>query len=319
MYRLGPALSVSLSHTHAILYFFCSGPPSNFSPCTSGMLLATSIMTPKQGQPIRAVACYCHGYTDHASFSARMHYQKLVEQGIVVVSIEYEGHGRSDGAFGLINDWDKMTNDVAQYFAQVVKSDRFCQYPAFLVGESMGGAVAYCVYEQLPTLFRGVVLVCPMCKISDDMLPPQFVIDILRWLIGPTGTTSLLGFLPIAPSNNDLADVIHRVPEKGILNHQPPLNFGRHPRLATARELINVTQRISNSIPSFTAPFLVLHGLADRVTDPKLSQVLYDESSSTDKTIRLYEDMWHGLTCGEPDECADQVFADMTNWILARS
>lgn len=283
-----------------------------------GMLLATSIMTPKKGK-IRAIACYCHGYTDHASFSARMHYQRLCESGIAVITIEYEGHGRSDGAFGLINDWDVMINDVCSYFQEMTTSPRFRRFPAFLIGESMGGAVSYCVYERLPTLFKGVVLVCPMCKISDDMLPPQIVIDVLRWLLGPSGTTSFLGFLPIAPSNNDLSDLIHRVPEKGILNHRAPLNFSRNPRLATARELINVTQRISLGIPSFKAPFLVLHGKEDRVTDPRLSQVLYEESCSTDKSIRLYDEMWHGLTCGEPDECIDLVFNDMKAWILERS
>jgi acylglycerol lipase len=50
-----------------------------------------------------------------------------------------------------------------------------------------------------------------------------------------------------------------------------------------------VTKKISGSLSEFDAPFLVQHGKADRVTDPKLSQMLYDEAKSEDKSIRLYD------------------------------
>lgn len=181
------------------------------------------------------------------------------------------------------------------------------------------GAVAYSLYNRLPNLFRGVVFICPMCKISDDMLPPTWVIELLQWLIGPSGTTSFLGYLPIAPSKNELRDVTHRIPEKGQLVARCPTSFCRNPRLATARELIHVTRRISDSLHEFTAPFLVVHGLADRVTDPKLSQTLYDEAPSKDKSIRLYPGMWHALTSSEPDENIDRVFNDCIEWILQRA
>jgi acylglycerol lipase len=268
--------------------------------------------------PITGVVCYCHGYTDHVSFSKRIEFQRLCDAGLAFVAIEYEGHGRSDGALGLIPDWEDLIHDVATYFKKVT-SERFPQLPVFLMGESMGGAVAYCVYNRIPSLFKGVVLVAPMCKISDDMLPHPWVVQILKWLIGPSGCpTTLLGYLPLAPCKNDLACLTHRIPEKALQNAQCPLNYGRNPRLTTARELIEVTQRIGSSLPDFTAPFLILHGTEDRVTDPKLSQALYSESMSTDKSIRLYKGMWHSLTCGESDANIDLVFRDVIHWIHAR-
>jgi acylglycerol lipase len=63
----------------------------------------------------------------------------------------------------------------------------------------------------------------------------------------------------------------------------------------------------------------VQHGKEDKVTDPKLSQALYDESKSKDKTIHLYEGMWHSLTGGEPLENVLLVFNDAIEWILARA
>lgn len=280
------------------------------------MVLGTVIMIPKR-VPIKAVALFCHGYLDNVSFMKRNAFMRLVEQGIAFCSVEYEGHGKSDGPLGLIRDWERLIDDVQTYFQETC-AKRFHNIPAFLVGESMGGAVAYSVYNRVPDLFTGVVFVCPMCKINDHMLPPQWVINLLMWAIGPTGTSSWLGYLPIAPSS-DLKDVTTKVPEKREMLSRCPTVFDRNPRLATARELINVTQRISSSLSEFDAPFLVLHGLADLVTDPALSESLYKESRSKDKCIKLYEGMWHSLLIGEPDPSIHQVFNDMGKWITKRA
>ena len=283
-----------------------------------GMTLCTTTMTPKH-TPIRAVVCFCHGYTDAVSFMKQVEYQRLVKEGIVFCGLEVEGHGRSDGPIALINDWELMIDDTSSYFGDVVAS-KFPGKPIFLMGESMGGAVAYSTYNRIPDVFRGVVFVCPMCKISPDMLPPRWVVDFLCWIIGSSSQPpSVLGYLPIAPARKTLGEVAHKVRSKADLCSRSPLNFNRNPRLATSRELIRVTESISNSLADFDASFLVLHGLADVVTDPRLSQALYEESKSTDKDIRLYEGMYHGLTTSEPDENIDRVFNDAIQWILARS
>jgi esterase/lipase len=79
-----------------------------------------------------------------------------------------------------------------------------------------------------------------------------------------------------------------------------------------------VTREISKNLHTFDAPFLVVHGKDDIVTDPRLSQALHDVSRSADKTIHLYEGMWHAVTSGELDEDIDRVFDDCCNWILQR-
>lgn len=151
-------------------------------------------------------------------------HQRLAERGIAFCAIEYEGHGLSDGALGLFNDWNTLIGDVSSYFAQVAV--RFPKKPMFLMGESMGGAISFSVYKAMSASgfpWKGVVFLCPMCKISDNMLPPQPVIDVLRWLIGPSGTTaSWLGYLPIAPARDSLENVTHKVLEKRTLCARSP-------------------------------------------------------------------------------------------------
>lgn len=281
-----------------------------------GMCLLTYTMVPAD-QEVKAVVCLCHGYTDHSSYFKRVEYQRFVRKGIAIVAIEYEGHGRSDGPLGLVSDWNLLIDDTSSFF-QDVCGRKFPGKKVFLMGESMGGAVCFSTYERLPDFFSGVVFVAPMCKIADDMLPPQWVIRLLMAVIGEEGTDSFLGSLPIAPARGDLRELSYHLAEKRDIVQKSPTCFCRHPRLATARELLKVTTNISHQLESFDAPFLVQHGREDRVTDPMLSQALYDESCSHDKTIKLYNDMWHTITGGETDEDTDIVFSDAISWVMAR-
>jgi acylglycerol lipase len=102
----------------------------------------------------------------------------------------------------------------------------------------MGGAAAFSTYQRCPSLFSGVVFVSPMCKISDEMLPPRWIIDLLYKVLGPKGTYSALGCLPIAPQKGDLRQYSFRLSSKRDFVTRSPTCFVRNPRLATARELL---------------------------------------------------------------------------------
>lgn len=283
-----------------------------------GMCLMTSTSIPKDGN-IKGVAFFCHGYCDNASFVKRVEYQRYVKNGIALVTIEYEGHGRSDGLNGLICNWENVIDDTTSFFKHVMDT-KFPGLKYFLVGESMGGAVAYYTYNRNPSLWSGVIFVAPMCKVSDELLPPKFIVDMLQTFCGDAGSdvdSYPFAKLPIAPTK-DVQEFSFKLKEKAELAYTVPFGFGRKPRLATARELLEATRVISKTCKDFDAPFLIQHGLDDKVTCPKLSQLLYDEAKSTDKEIKLYEGMWHTLTSGETKENIDIVFNDAISWLLAR-
>lgn len=99
----------------------------------SGMALYTAIMIPKN-QEVRAILAFCHGYSDHISFVKRAEYQRFVQQGIAVIGIDYEGHGRSDGPAGLIYDFQLVVDDVTSYFDHITHT-MFPGKKVFLMGE----------------------------------------------------------------------------------------------------------------------------------------------------------------------------------------
>lgn len=55
------------------------------------------------------------------------------------------------------------------------------------------------------------------------------------------------------------------------------------------------------------------------MTDKAVSKQLYEVASSSDKTIKLYPGMWHGLLYGEPQENIEIVFADIVDWLNDRA
>lgn len=67
-----------------------------------------------------------------------------------------------------------------------------------------------------------------------------------------------------------------------------------------------------------SSPLLILHGAADKVTDPLVSQFLYEKASTKDKTLKLYDDGYHCILEGEPDERIFTVLNDIVSWLDSR-
>jgi len=286
---------------------------SQYFENSRGMLLYSFTMKPTDPAKIKGCVVYCHGYSDMASYLKKASLYRLVKAGFVVSAVEYEGHGRSDGNLVEINSWDTLINDVIDYSRAVIETlPSNCK--VFLAGESMGGAVCFDCYSRGAGLFSGIIMVAPMLCIADEMKPPEFVINFIRNLLEYVPS---LGQFPLAPSG-DLRELSHAVREKLLISEDTPSNFARKPRLCTAREMILVTERIEKEMYDFDGPFLVLHGGADKVTKPSMSQRVYKEAKSVDKTIKIYPGMWHTLLSGEPDENIEKVFGDIVDWLNER-
>lgn len=97
------------------------------------------------------------------------------------------------------------------------------------------------------------------------------------------------------------------------------ISYSDQMRLRTAVELIKATQDIESKLDKVSAPLLILHGAADKVTDPNVSQYLYDKASTNDKTLKLYDEGYHSILEGEPDDRIAAVIADIISWLDSRS
>ena len=97
------------------------------------MLLHTNTLIPTN-QPVKAVICYCHGFLDDVMFTKRQPLLHFVQKGMAVLTISYEGHGRSDGTLGLVKDFDVLVGDLKSYFQETC-TNKFPGKKYFLMGE----------------------------------------------------------------------------------------------------------------------------------------------------------------------------------------
>ncbi|XP_058087219.1 caffeoylshikimate esterase isoform X2 [Magnolia sinica] len=255
--------------------------------------------------PVKATVCFCHGYGDTCTFFFEGIARKLASSGYGVFAMDYPGFGLSDGLHGYIPNFDSLVDDVIEHFSKVKE---YRSLPSFLFGESMGGAVALKVHLRQTHAWDGAILVAPMCKIAEDMVPPwalkQFLICIAKVL--PKGK--------LVPQK-DLAEMAFKDPKKRKLTPYNVIAYKGKPRLRTAVELLRTTEEIESRLEEISLPLLILHGEADTVTDPSVSKALYEKASSSDKKFLLYKDSYHALLEGESDEMIFKVLNDIISWL----
>lgn len=237
---------------------------------------------------------------------------RLAKAGFAVHGMDYEGHGKSDGLQGYISSFQTLVDDCHDYFTSICETAENRNKKRFLLGESMGGAVAIMLHRKDPSFWNGAVLVAPMCKISDEMKPHPMVISFLEKL------SKVIPKWKIIPIK-DILEIGIKDPQHRQKVRDNPLCYKGKPRLLTGKELITVSIDIEKNLDKVSMPFLVVHGGDDVVTDPSISQLLYDKASSSDKTFKLYPNMWHALTSGEPIENINTVFNDIISWLDERS
>ncbi|TKW27764.1 hypothetical protein SEVIR_3G278300v4 [Setaria viridis] len=277
----------------------------------SGVPLFTCRWLPASSSP-KALVFLCHGYGAECSEFMRECGIKMATAGYGVFGIDYEGHGKSMGARCYIQKFDNLVTDCDQFFKSICDMEDYRNKSRFLYGESMGGAVVLLLHRKDPAFWDGAVLVAPMCKISEKVKPHPLVVSFL------TKVEEIIPKWKIVPTK-DIINSTFKDPIKREKVRKNKLIYQDRPRLKSALELLRTSMDVEDNLSEVRVPFLVLHGEADTVTDPEVSRTLYERSASTDKTIKLYPGMWHGLTAGEPDENVELVFSDILAWLDQRS
>ncbi|KAG6396632.1 hypothetical protein SASPL_142787 [Salvia splendens] len=267
---------------------------------------------PKPGVRIKGALCFCHGYGDTCTFFFEGIAKHIAASGYGVYAIDHPGFGLSEGLHGYIPSFDAVVDNVIEQFNIMKGRPEIRGLPRFIFGQSMGGAIAIKALLKAPKEWDGIVLVAPMCKISDEMKPPVPLQQVLIFL------SKLMPQAKLVPQK-DIADLAFRELSKKILAPYNVISYSDQTRLKTAVELLNATKYIESQVDKVSTPMLILHGAADRVTDPRISQFLYNNASTNDKTLKLYEGGFHSILEGEPDDIILAVLNDIVTWLDSRT
>ncbi|XP_054808829.1 caffeoylshikimate esterase-like [Prosopis cineraria] len=277
-----------------------------------GMEIFCKRWMPEPGVPIKAALYFCHGYGSTCTYFFEGIAKRIAAAGYDVYAMDYPGFGLSEGLHGYIPNFDDLVDAVIEQFTSIKSKPELRRLPKFIMGQSMGGAVSLKVHLKEPNDWDGLILVAPMCKIGEGLIPSPAVLKVLNLLSKVVPEAKLF-------PKKDLAELSFRDPSKRKLAVYNVISYDDRTRLKTGMELLRAARDIESQVQKVSAPVLIIHGGEDKVTDPALSQFLYEKASSEDKTLKIYEEGYHCILEGEFDDRIFSVQDDIISWLDSRS
>lgn len=255
-------------------------------------------------EPVRTVMVFQHGLGEHSS-----RYQNLLDamqgSGVAFYAMDARGHGRSEGIRGHVQPFGQYADDLHQLVGLVKKEQQPDKF--FLLGHSLGAIIAadYALRQQDD--LKGLIL-------SSSGILPQMsgYFEVLKQI-----TAVLAKYFPELSlgSNLNLRYLSH---DKAVIDDYKadPLTHGKAtPALGYA--VFNMHRRHFAEAPKLLIPLLVFHGTADGLTNPQGSEQFYQRAGSRDKTLKLYEGLYHE-TMNEIPVCKAEVLSDVRRWVEER-
>jgi acylglycerol lipase len=250
----------------------------------------------------RAAVVLVHGLKDHG---ARYDHAGswLADRGYAVYAPDLRGHGESEGERFFVEAFDEYVEDLAVFLDRVREKEK--GRPLFLLGHSMGGTVASLfVLDRRPDL-KGLILTAPALEPGENVSPV---------LIRLSGVISR--FFPKAPVTKVDVKSLSHLPAVIEAARKDPLSSERPAPARTGYEILRAMRRIRERAAEISLPFLVMHGTGDHLTNPRGSETFFERAGSGDKTIKLYDGLYHEIL-NEPER--EQVLEDIVRWMDARS
>ncbi|MEQ8395778.1 lysophospholipase [Thalassobaculum sp.] len=263
-----------------------------------GMRLPVRVSRP-HGEAVAAVVAL-HGFGDYSNAFADFG-PTLARSGVAVFAVDQRGFGRA-GAWGRWHGAQAMVDD-ARALVGLVRGEMPGR-PVYLMGESMGGAVALLAMAGAPAA-DGAILSAPAVWGRKWMPAYQaWALELaghtIPWLpLNPRG-------LPFKPSDN--IEMLRRLA-------RDPL-FLKNPRVDAVYGLVDLMDAAQAAIPNVTGPLLVLYGGKDDLVPKKptcamLRKLRQRPGSGHDLRVVLYPDGYHMLF---RDLKGDRVVADIAAW-----
>ncbi|KAM5219015.1 monoglyceride lipase isoform 2-T2 [Hipposideros larvatus] len=280
-----------------------------------------------EGTP-KALVFVSHGAGEHCGRYDELA-KMLVGLELLVFAHDHVGHGQSEGERMVVSDFHVFIRDVLQHVDTVQKD--YPGLPVFLLGHSMGGAIAILTAAEKPGHFSGMVLISPLVlanpesattfkdypknllKMASRMVLPWIPHSV--WVLAAKVLNLVLPNMSLGPID---ASVLSRNKTEVDLYNTDPLICRAGLKVCFGIQLLNAVSRVERALPKLTLPFLLLQGSADRLCDSKGAYLLMESAKSQDKTLKIYEGAYHVLHKELP-EVTNSVFHEINMWISQRT
>ncbi len=133
------------------------------------------------GEP-KAVLLVAHGLAEHSGRYLNL-VNYFVPRGYTVCSFDYQGHGKSEGLRGYVEQFSYYLDDFKSFFDMV--RGMYPDAKIFIIGHSMGGTIAttYALHHQ--DEFDGLILSGAIIKPGASLSPVKIMVARLLSLLLP--------------------------------------------------------------------------------------------------------------------------------------
>jgi acylglycerol lipase len=253
-----------------------------------------------EGEP-KAVLPIVHGLGDHSGRYMNV-VNHFVPLGYVVYGVDQPGHGKSDGPREYVESFDDFSATLTAYMAMVREWQP--GKPIFLLSHSIGGLIASYFLLDHQAEFQGAVFSAPVVKVASHISQGTILMSRGLSVLAPH-----VGVMSVDPST------LSRDPAVVKAYIEDPLVFHGRTSARLSAEMLRALLRVQAETAKITLPFLAMQGGADRLVDPDGAQILYEKAGSTDKTLKIYEGLYHEIF-NEPEHA--QVLGDVEAWLSPR-
>lgn len=262
---------------------------------------------PDDGAPPRAVILALHGFNDYSNaFDAPA--RRWAKDGIATYAYDQRGFGGAPGR-GFWPGSDALATDAVT--AATLLRTKYPHTPLYLLGESMGGAMAVLAATGTngirPAEVDGVILSAPAVWTRESM---QFVPRLALW----TGVRMFPGALFTGESLHILAS--DNIPMLIALGNDPMVI--KATRVDAMYGLVNLMDQTIDAAPRLTAPLLVMYGAHDAVIPADPVRAFVDAlpaASARGDRFAYYQNGYHMLM---RDLEGPTVADDVASWVLNR-
>eukprot|EP01039_Chlorochromonas_danica_P004473 gene4473-4900_t len=314
-----------INHCGQKLHLCCHWPTTTTTTSSS--------TSPSSAQQPAAAILFLHDYAYHANRPTEKYMaMQFNSRGIIFVTMDFHGHGYSEGVRGLLSNSDDLIDDILSVLLALYSSvATSCQHkvehslaghPLFLMGCGMGGGSALLasniltldedariltsyarehlqiIKERVSPYFRGTLTACPLVRL------PGYV----------RRMSSLGRLLPNSSFPNLFRDDkewcqvfwISERYQQYVLNDRYPqiphgLTYWGPTHLAALMALASLAMKVESSMEQISFPLYVFHDPQDALLDIKNSCRLVHVAASLDKKLEKVDFGRHDPFTNRPD------------------
>lgn len=247
----------------------------------------------------KGIVIVVHGLNSHSSYYENFAVQ-LNENDYEVYALDLRGRGKSEGERYYISDYHDIIADIDLLVGIVA-----CEHPGapiFLLGHSAGGVFASAYAVQHQAKLAGLISE----SFAFELPVPAFALAMVKFLSHIIPHTRLVKLHNEDFSRDKLV--------VDMMNNDPLLANEKQPA-KTMQQLLLAAEFLKHKMPQISLPLLVLHGTADKATNPGGSAYFIKNASSTDKQLKLYEGHYHDLL---NDKYNGIIIKDIVRWLNER-